>query len=132
MEPKVNIMLISHSRDIAKGLKALITQIAPTVPVLAIGGNREGGLGTDMEMISEALDGVRDQGHTLIFYDMGSAKMNADLVLELKGLQTVEIVEAPFVEGAYLAAVKASIGKTAQEIKLDLERNFPNFLQTGE
>lgn len=129
MEEYVNLMLISHSREVANGLKEMIEQVATNIKVVAIGGTANGEIGTDVATICKALEEIEEEGSTLIFYDIGSAKINASLALELKELPDVEIVEAPLVEGSYLAAVKASIGKSAQDIKQKLEQYFPNFFQ---
>lgn len=122
---QITILLISHSEKIANGVKELIEQITRDVPVEMASGTEGNGLGTSMKRINDALKNIAPFSKVLIFYDLGSAKMNAQFAIETNpGLQA-EIVDAPFVEGAYIAAVKASIGKSYKDIVKDIKSFFP-------
>jgi PTS hybrid protein len=84
----VGIVLVSHSHDLATGLRTLTDQLAAgLVPVAAAGGTGEGGLGTSYELIESAVAEV----------DRGAGVL-------------VVMVDAPFVEGAVAACVTASTG----------------------
>ena len=132
---KVAIVIISHSPDVASGTAKMVRQMSgQSVPVVSVGGDFEGGLGTDVEAIHRAYEEVFcDQG-VLVIYDLGSAEMSAETARELldpEKQEKVIISHAPLVEGAVLAgAVSASGGtldevKSAAEKKADAEESLP-------
>lgn len=127
MDEYVSIVIVSHSEQLAVGVKEIISQIASEVIVEVAGGSDDGQIGTSLAKITAAIDRASSSQGTLIFYDMGSAKMNAQFAIETNNYEGLEIIDAPLVEGAYVAAVKASIGKTRLEIKEQLNEFFPNF-----
>lgn len=129
MSKFVSIVIVSHSEKIASGVKELIKQITEDVTVEVAGGTDHNEIGTSLTKIKEAIERARSSQGTLVFYDMGSAKMNVQFAVEVQALSNVEIVDAPLIEGAYIAAVKASIGKSATEIKEKLDQFFPHFTQ---
>lgn len=120
----VGIVLISHSEKVVTGIKEIIRQVITEVPVEIAGGTDDGGIGTSIEKISTAMEQANQGEGVLLFYDLGSAKMNAELAMELADLQQVELVEAPLVEGAYVAAVEASIGKSRADIVKSIVESF--------
>lgn len=130
MNDLVTIVIVSHSEKIAKGIKEMIEQITDQIIVEVAGGTDDGDIGTSLPKINKAIQRATSASGTLIFYDMGSAKMNVQFAVEMNAYENIEIVDAPLVEGAYIAAVKASIGKSAKEIKQKLHQFFPNFLQS--
>jgi phosphoenolpyruvate---glycerone phosphotransferase subunit DhaM len=113
----VGLVLISHSPAIAEGTAELLRHMAGEVEVAAVGGDTDGSLGTDPERIKEAIEGL-DTPEILIFMDIGSAVLSAETVLdtlEPEYKNKVRLVDAPFVEGAFAAAVLASTGADAEE-----------------
>ncbi|MBW3628895.1 MAG: PTS mannose transporter subunit IID, partial [Gemmatimonadetes bacterium] len=54
----VGLVLVSHSRAIAEGTAELVRHMAGEVEVVAVGGDTEGGLGTDPDGILAAIEGV--------------------------------------------------------------------------
>lgn len=113
----VGFVLISHSPKIAEGTADLVRQMAGEVEMAAVGGDSEGSFGTDPERIQEAVEGL-GADEVLIFMDLGSAVLSAETVLEmLEGdlRDRVQLVDAPFVEGAFAAGVIASTGAAADE-----------------
>ena len=113
----VGFVLISHSKEIAEGTADLVRQMAGEVEMAAVGGDSDGSFGTDPERIKEAVESL-GANEVLIFMDLGSAVLSAETVLEmleddLRG--RVRLVDAPFVEGAFAAAVIASTGADADE-----------------
>ena len=113
----VSLVLISHSPLIAEGTADLVRQMAGEVEIFAVGGDSEGGFGTDPDRILQAIeDSQADE--VLVFMDLGSAVLSAETVLEMlssERRETVRLVDAPFVEGAFSAGVSASAGSDADE-----------------
>jgi phosphoenolpyruvate---glycerone phosphotransferase subunit DhaM len=113
----VGIVLVSHSPKIAEGTADLVRQMAGEVEISAVGGDSEGGFGTDPERIEAAIRGLGAE-EVLVFMDLGSAVLSAETVLEMLSEEDrarVRLVDAPFVEGAFSAGVSASAGSDADE-----------------
>jgi PTS hybrid protein len=113
----VGLVLVSHSSRIAEGTAELVRQMAGEVEVVAVGGDADGGFGTDPERIKAAIENLDADG-ALIFMDLGSAVLSAETVLEMlssEDREKVRLVDAPFVEGAFAAGVEASTGSDADE-----------------
>lgn len=121
----VGIVLVSHSEKIAIGLKEIIREVIDEVPIGLASGMEDGQIGTSVEKITSAILQADEGRGVLLFYDLGSAKMNAELAIELADIQEIEIVEAPLVEGAYVAAVEASVGRSMNEILQNVTKSFP-------
>ena len=120
----VGIVLVSHSEKVVIGVKEIIRQVVTDVPIELAGGTEDSFIGTSVEKIAAAIKQADQGAGVLVFYDLGSAKMNAELALELSDLPQVEIVEAPFIEGAYIGAVESSIGKNKSEIIASIATSF--------
>ena len=112
----VGIVLISHSPKIAQGLRELIQQVIKDVPIELAGGTEDNGIGTSIEKIGTAITNANQEKGVLLFYDIGSAKMNAEIAIEMAEAADIKLVEAPLVEGAYVAAVESGMGKSLQEV----------------
>ncbi len=113
----VGLVLVSHSPEIAEGTADLVRQMAGDVEVSAVGGGADGSLGTDPDGIQAAIEGL-EADEVLVFMDIGSAVLSAETVLEMlepEMAERVRLVDAPFVEGAFAAAVSASAGAEAEE-----------------
>ena len=113
----VGLVLVSHSPSIAEGTAELVRHMAGEVEVAAVGGDTDGGLGTDPDGILAAIEGLGTD-EILVFMDIGSAVLSAETVLEMLEPETrerVRLVDTPFVEGAFAAAVMASTGADADE-----------------
>ena len=113
----VGLVLVSHSPKIAEGTADLVRQMAGEVEISAVGGDSEGGFGTDPERIEAAIKGM-NADEVLVFMDLGSAVLSAETVLEMlpsEKRERVTLVDAPFVEGAFAAGVTASTGADAEE-----------------
>lgn len=106
----VGIVIVSHSEQIAQGVVALCRQMAADVPMAAAGGLPDGGIGTDFQRIYEAVEAVRSDDGVAILFDMGSALMTTEMVMESFDDLTIKLVDAPLVEGAIAAAIAANIG----------------------
>jgi dihydroxyacetone kinase phosphotransfer subunit len=120
----VGIVIISHSKNIADGVKELAQQMAPQVSIAVAGGTSDGRVGTDMEKILNAIENVYSEDGVIIVFDLGSAFMNAEMAIEcLDGSmkEKIKIVDCPIVEGAVIAAVESSISKNIEEIEAALK-----------
>ncbi|ATH60901.1 MULTISPECIES: dihydroxyacetone kinase phosphoryl donor subunit DhaM [Staphylococcus] len=117
------IIIVSHSKEIAEGTKALINQmVGEDVGVVAQGG-ANGNIGTSYDDIQEMINQLDNDA--LCFYDIGSAEMNLDLAIEMyEGNYRVEKMNAPIVEGAFNAAVKISVGNSIDEVVDELNNQF--------
>ena len=113
----VGLVLVSHSPQIAEGTAELVRQMAGEVEITAVGGDSDGGFGTDPEGIRAAIENL-EADEVLVFMDLGSAVLSAETVLEMlssEDRERVSLVDAPFVEGAFAAGVVASAGSDAEE-----------------
>ncbi|NJM07408.1 PTS-dependent dihydroxyacetone kinase phosphotransferase subunit DhaM [Candidatus Gracilibacteria bacterium] len=119
----IGILIISHSANIARGVKELADQMARgRVRIAAAGGTLEGELGTSVDVITRALDELSGVDTVLALVDLGSAVMSAEMALEMSGLPFV-LSKAPLVEGALVAAVEATReGIGLQEVAALAER----------
>jgi dihydroxyacetone kinase phosphotransfer subunit len=121
-EPMTGLVLVSHSAQLAQGLRDMVRQVAGAEVAVAIaGGTEDGRLGTSAPMITAAIRATFDAGAdaALVLLDLGSAVLSLELALdELEDdeRQRVSISDAPLVEGAVLAAVQASIGASLDEV----------------
>jgi PTS hybrid protein len=116
----VSLVLVSHSKTLAEGLRDMVVQVAgDTVRVAAAGGTADGRLGTNAEAIVEAIRAVDDGDGVLVLLDLGSAWLSVEMALdELSETEHARVIvsEAPLVEGAVLAAVQASVGASLAEV----------------
>lgn len=130
----VGFVLISHSPKIAEGTADLVRQMAGEVEMAAVGGDSEGSFGTDPDRIRDAVEGL-DADEVLIFMDLGSAVLSAEMVLEMLEediRDRVQLVDAPLVEGAFSAAVIASTGADADEcVEAAMEARTESKLHEG-
>lgn len=106
----VGIVIVSHSEKVAQGVLELCKQMAANVPMAAAGGLPDGGIGTDFQRIYEAVEAVQSADGVAILFDMGSAIMTTEMVLEAFEGVTIKMADAPLVEGAIAAAVTSANG----------------------
>lgn len=118
------IVLISHSPKVAEGIKDMIRQVIKDVPIETAGGTDENDIGTSIEKIQQAIDRANDGNGVLIFYDIGSAKMNAEMAVEMTEAKDVTVMEAPLVEGSYVAAVESGMDKDTESIAAAVTKAF--------
>lgn len=120
----VGMVIVSHSKNIANGVKELAQQMAPQVSIAVAGGTPDGRVGTDMEKILNAIENVYSEDGVIIIFDLGSAFMNAEMAIECleeSMKEKIKIVDCPIVEGAVIAAVESSISKNIEEIEAALK-----------
>ncbi|GIL30254.1 dihydroxyacetone kinase phosphoryl donor subunit DhaM [Actinocatenispora comari] len=111
----IGLVLVSHSAALATGLAELVGQMAPAVPVVPAGGDVDGGLGTSADRVADAMAAADRGAGVVVLYDLGSARMAAELALEFAEPELADrtrLVDASFVEGA-VAAGAAAAGEQA-------------------
>jgi dihydroxyacetone kinase phosphotransfer subunit len=108
----VGLVVVSHSAKAAEGIAEVAAQMGGDARIVAAGGDGAGGIGTDPERISEAVErAAADDGEVVILVDLGSAVMNAEVAIEMvagEGGVEARIADAPVLEGALNAAVEAT------------------------
>ncbi len=110
-------MLVSHSAQLAAGVREFVSQAAgDLVPIAAVGGTPDGRLGMDFDRILATLQAILNPDGVLVLIDMGSAAMTVQTALDALPDANVIISNAPLVEGAYLAASEAAAGSTLTEV----------------
>ncbi len=115
----VGIVLVSHSAALAEGAAQLAAQISGgTVAVVPAGGTDDGDLGTSAEKVRQAV-GQADRGAgVVVLPDLGSAVLTVRALLADNDdlAASVELADAPFVEGAVAATVAAVGGANAKAV----------------
>ena len=99
----LGITIVSHVYEVANGLPRLLTQVAKDVPITTAGGTEE-----------------NDADEILSFYDLGSAKMNLEMAIEMTD-KKVHLYDVALIEGAYTAATLLEAGVDLQEVEKQLE-----------
>jgi phosphoenolpyruvate---glycerone phosphotransferase subunit DhaM len=113
----VGIVVISHSADLARGVVELAREMAGSeVRIETAGGNGNDGLGTNEDLVKEAIASADSGDGVIVLGDLGSAFLTVRHVLERSGDDSVHLVDAPLVEGTVAAAVVASVGQSAAEV----------------
>ncbi len=118
----VGIVIVSHSKQLALGVRELAAQMVQgEVPIAIAAGieDPENPLGTDPIQVSEAMAAVFSDDGVLVLMDLGSALLSAEMALEFlpeEQRQKVYLCEAPLVEGAIAAVVAAAAGNNIQQV----------------
>lgn len=115
----LGMTLVSHVPEIAEGLPKLLNQVAKDVPITTAGGTNDGDIGTSMERIMKAFDDNKAD-EILAFYDLGSAKMNLEMAMEMTD-KKVHLYDVALVEGAYTAASLLQAGVGLEEVETQLK-----------
>lgn len=121
----VGILIVSHSQEVARGTKKLAAEMMQgDVPLAAVGGTEDGRLGTDSNLIYEALTKIDKSDGVIVLADMGSSVMNTELAFEFFSeaeQKKFRIANAPLVEGAINGALQSSFGKDLEEVLAALD-----------
>jgi phosphoenolpyruvate-protein phosphotransferase/dihydroxyacetone kinase phosphotransfer subunit len=118
----VGIVIVSHSSKLAQGVVELARGMGgPDVPLRAVGGLDlpDSPLGTDANLILQAIQEVYSDDGVVVLMDQGSAILSAELALEMllpDQREHVWLCEAPLVEGAVAAAVQARLGSPVVQV----------------
>lgn len=115
----LGITLVSHVPEVTTGLKKLLKQAAADVSITVAGGTNDDNVGTSMEKILTAFS-LNQAEEILAFYDLGSAKMNLEMAIEMTN-KKVHLYDAALIEGAYTAATLIQAGVQLDEIEQQLK-----------
>jgi len=115
------------SQSTTDGLKAMIEDMSDseTVTLFSLGGTAEGELGSDPTKIVEAVNQSPDAEQILVFADLGSAVLNAELaydMLEPEQQTRYHLIDAPLVEGAFAAAITAGFSDDLSQITAEAQK----------
>ena len=129
MSENVSLVIVSHSPDIARGTAEMVRQmVGDEVKVAHCGGNPEGGLGTDVQRILQAIEQAWSPRGVAILVDLGGAETNSEMAIEMlpeDRRSRVVLCNAPIVEGAIMAATEASGGASLAEVRATAEELSP-------
>ncbi len=129
MSKNVGIVIVSHSPKVAEGAADMVRQmVGAEVPVAWTGGNPDGGLGTSVPAIMEAIDKAWSDAGVAILVDLGGAETNSEMAVEMLDgdrQSKVVICNAPIVEGAVIAAAEAASGAALDLVKKTAEELSP-------
>lgn len=101
----LGIVIVSHSARLAEGVVDLVKMLAADVPVVAAGGLEDGSFGTSFDKITEAVNAVYSPEGVILFCDMGSALLTAEMVMEALPDHRLHLARCPLVEGALVAGM---------------------------
>ena len=119
----VGIVIVSHSARLADGVVELAREMGGAdARIEAAGGIRvdgEAAVGTDAQLVLEAIERAWSDDGVLVLMDLGSAVMSAEMAVEMVPnvrRHRVLLCAAPLIEGAVAAAAVARLGKTLEEV----------------
>ena len=127
-EPRVGLVFVSHSVQIADGLVELARQMAPQTILMAAGGTDEGGIGTSFDKVLTGIARADTGRGVAVLCDLGSAILTAETALDFLDDDVrarVRILDAPLVEGGVAAAVAAEIGGDLHDVASAAEKSAP-------
>lgn len=133
MMNSTGLLIVSHSLHAAQGIADIAVQVSNgQVPIMGVGGNDAGGLGTSPDAISEALQQLLAKcEQVLVIPDLGSSAISVRSAMEcIDECGRVRLISAPILEGAFMASVEASIGSSTDQVAAVAEgaREFDKFI----
>jgi multiphosphoryl transfer protein len=117
----VGIVVVSHSRVLARAAVALAVEMVPgeRPPVAVAAGLDDGSFGTDAVAVQGAIEEVDSPDGVVVLCDLGSAVLSAEMALEFLAddVRTrVRISPAPLVEGLVAACTTAAGNGTLADV----------------
>jgi multiphosphoryl transfer protein len=120
MSAMVGIVVVCHSRALARAAVALAQEMVHSQPVRIVtaAGLDDTTFGTDAGQIVRAITVADTGAGVVVLMDLGSAVLSAELALDLldDARSRVVLCPAPLVEGLIVAAVAAAGGATREEV----------------
>lgn len=116
----VGIVVVSHSAALAEAAVELALQMVHDAPppIALAAGTIDGGIGTDATAVTSAIAEVDQGDGVVVFVDMGSAMISAEMGVELydHADADVRVLAAPFVEGLMAGVIKTAGGAPIDEV----------------
>ncbi|WP_314061787.1 dihydroxyacetone kinase phosphoryl donor subunit DhaM [uncultured Vagococcus sp.] len=112
------VVVVSHVPEIAAGVVKLMKEVAKDVAITFAGGTDDNEIGTSFDKIQLAFD-ENKADKIMAFYDLGSAKMNLEMVMELTDKE-VHLYDVALIEGSYTAAALIQAGADFSAIEEQL------------
>lgn len=125
----VAIVIVSHSAKVAEGAADMVRQmVGDEVPLAWTGGDPDGGLGTSVQAIIDAVTSVHSSAGCAVLVDLGGAETNAEMAIELlpEAMRANTVVlQSPVVEGAVIAGTESASGGSLDAVKAAAEELSP-------
>ncbi|MGO3733196.1 MAG: dihydroxyacetone kinase phosphoryl donor subunit DhaM [Vagococcus sp.] len=115
----LGIVMVSHVSDVVQGIEILIREVAKDVSITTAGGLDDGGVGTSFDKISAAFE-ANEADRILAFYDLGSAKMNLEMAIDMSDKDVV-LYDTALIESSYTAAALIQAGADFDAIDEQLQ-----------
>ncbi|WP_049691106.1 dihydroxyacetone kinase phosphoryl donor subunit DhaM [Anaerococcus jeddahensis] len=115
----VNILLASHSKKLAEGLREILIQMAPGVEIITSGGDNDGNIGSNFDEINELIGKYAKDEGLVVFFDLGSSMLNCQMAIDMlddEQKSKVYLAGTPLIETSVQTAVNASAGQSLDEI----------------
>ena len=115
----VNILLVSHSKKLAEGLREILIQMAPGVEIITSGGDNDGNIGSNFDEINELIGKYAKDDGLVVFFDLGSSMLNCQMAIDMldeEKKSKVYLAGTPLIETSVQTAVNASAGQSLDEI----------------
>ncbi len=115
----INLLIASHSKKLAEGLREILIQMAPNVNILVSGGDKDGNIGSNFDEINQIINEYATNDGLVIFFDLGSSMMNCQMAIDMlddEEKSKVYLAGTPIVETSVQIAVEASAGQSLDEI----------------
>lgn len=115
----INILIASHSKKLAEGLREILIQMAPNLNILVSGGDKDGNIGSNFDEINEIINEYAINDGLVIFFDLGSSMMNCQMAIDMlddEKKSKVYLAGTPIVETSVQVAVEASAGQSLEKI----------------
>ncbi|MFT0847786.1 HPr family phosphocarrier protein [Actinomycetaceae bacterium L2_0104] len=118
----IGFVLVSHSKAAAEAVADLAAEMAPDVLAIPVGGNADGGFGSDASAVLEACETVEEScERVIVMADLGSARMSAEMAIETgqdaeDGTPRRVMGPGPFLEGTVAGTAAANGGARLAEV----------------
>ena len=126
----IGLVVVSHNRKLAEEIINFSNEMKQfDFPVENGGGTSSEIYGTEPQIIIDAVKRADKGEGVLIFVDLGSSIMNAEMAIEmLENSEKVHIVDAPLVEGVISAVAGNFPGISTEELK-QISEESKNFIK---
>ena len=126
----IGLVVVSHNRKLAEEIINFSNEMKQFDFPVENGGGTSGEIyGTEPQIIIDAVKRADKGEGVLIFVDLGSSIMNAEMAIEmLENPEKVHIVDAPLVEGVISAVAGNFPGISTEELK-QISEESKNFIK---